>query len=108
MTVISWKSRHPERHATAVQRQTATMAQKFTTGRAAKDALMPRLRELAAAGGCSGWPDVLQAMEREGQDTAMLRIWATGKDKGEIDRLCQRSRGMRSRLAPTRFEPRSK
>lgn len=106
MTVISWKSRHPERHAGALKRQTATMAQKFTSGRGAKDALMPALRERAASGAFTGWAQVLEAMERAGEDTAMLRIWATAKDRSEIDRLCGRARG-RGRLAPSRFKPRA-
>jgi hypothetical protein len=107
MSVISWKNRHPDRAARAAQRQNAAMAQKFVGGRAGKDALMVQAREVAAAGACAGWLQVLNAMERDGHDTALLRIWANEKDKGEIDRLCARARGPRSRLASSRFKPRN-
>jgi hypothetical protein len=106
MTVIQWKARHPDRAVRALQRQNAAMAQKFATGRAGKDALMPKAREFAAAGACAGWSQVLDAMAHDGHDTSLLRIWATGHDKSEIDRLCARARGPRSRLASSRFTPR--
>lgn len=92
MTVISWKARHPERHLRALARQNARLAGKVARGRAGKDALMPKARALAGSGMCTGWLQVLEAMERVGLDTALLRIWATARDKDEIDRLCARAR----------------
>jgi hypothetical protein len=106
MTVISWKARHPDRAAQAAQRQTAVLAQKFVGGRAAKEALMVHAREIAAGGGCAGWLQVLEAMARAGHDAPQLRIWATTKDKSEIDRLCARARGAKSWLGSSRFKPR--
>lgn len=106
MTVISWKARHPDRATRAAQRQTAVMAQKFVGGRAGKDALMVRAREVASSGSCAGWLQMLSVMEHDGHDTALLRIWATEKDKSEIDRLCARARGPRSRLVSSRFKQR--
>lgn len=107
MTVIQWKSRHPDRAQNAQQRQTAALAEKFVGGRAAKEALMIYAREIASGGECAGWLQVLQAMERAGHDAPLLRIWATTKDKGEIDRLCQRARGARRWLSSNRFKQRS-
>jgi hypothetical protein len=92
VTLISWKERHPDRFARAAERQTARLARKFATGRAGKDALMPKAREVAATGACTGWIQVLAALERTGTDTALLRIWATVGDKDEIDRICARAR----------------
>jgi hypothetical protein len=106
MTVISWKARHPDRATRAAQRQNAVMARKFVGGREGKDALLVRAREIAASGSCAGWLQMLNAMERDGHDTALLRIWATEKDRHEIDRLCARVRGPRSRLASSRFKQR--
>lgn len=107
MTVISWKTRHPDRAERAQARQTTVLAQKFVGGRAGKDALMPRAREIAAAGGCAGWLQVLTAMERAGHDTSLMRVWASENDKSEIDRLCLRAREPKSRLASSRFRPRN-
>ena len=93
MTLISWKERHPDRFARASERQTARLARKFATGRAGKEALMPKAREIAARGSCTGWIQVLAQMERAGTDTALMRIWARIGDKDEIDRICTRARG---------------
>lgn len=103
MTVILWKDHHPERHDRAVAGQTVRLAQKFVSGRAGKEALMPRMREVAGQGQCDGWVQALEALEREGADVSSLRIWGTAKDKSEIDRMCTRSRGPQSRLRPSRF-----
>jgi hypothetical protein len=92
LTVISWKARHPERHLLAAARQNAGLAGKVARGRAGKDALMPRARAFAGSGLCTGWLQVLDTLERVGFDTALLRIWATARDKDEIDRLCVRAR----------------
>jgi hypothetical protein len=107
MTVIQWKSHHPDRHERAVTAQTSRLAQKFVSGRARKEALMERVREVAAQGQCDGWVMVLEALERDGADVAPLRIWGTTKDKGEIDRVCMRSRGGRSSLGSSRFKKRT-
>ena len=106
MTVIQWKSRHPDRAARAVERHTTALTQKFMGGRAAKDALMVYAREIAASGRCTGWTQVFEAMERAGHDVPLLRIWVTTKDKSEIDRLCARARSGKSWLASSRFKPR--
>lgn len=92
MSVISWKALHPERHARALERQNWRMARKVATGRAGKDALMPKARAVATSGACTGWIQVLNTLERLGIDTAVLRIWASVSDKDEIDRLCARAR----------------
>jgi hypothetical protein len=93
VSVISWKALHPERFARARERQTWRLARKVATGRAGKDELMPKARAVATSGACSGWIQVLNALEALGIDTALLRIWATVADKDEIDRLCRRARG---------------
>ena len=103
MNVILWKARHPERHDKAAARETQRLAQKVVTGRAGKDVLMPRAREIASLGRCDGWMQVLHALELEDIDVSALRIWGTTKDKSEIDRMCARARGRGSRLAPGRF-----
>jgi hypothetical protein len=103
MTVIFWKTRHPERHESAAARETQRLAQKVVTGRAGKDVLMPRAREVAASGRHEGWTQVLTALELEDVDVSPLRIWGTTKDKSEIDRACARARGRGSRFAPGRF-----
>jgi len=105
MTVILWKARHPERHEKAAARQTQRLAQRVVSGRAGKDVLMPRVRELAASGQYAGWAEVLHALELEDIDVSPLRIWGTTKDKSEIDRMCGRGRG--PRLASRRFKLRS-
>jgi hypothetical protein len=97
MTVISWKARHPERHAKASERQHSRIARKLAKGRAGKDALMPKARAIASSGACAGWLHVLTAMEHLGFDTVLLRIWATAGDKDEIDRICVRSRAVPKR-----------
>jgi hypothetical protein len=95
MTVILWKARHPERHEKAAERQTQRLAEKFVSGRAGKDVLMPRVRELAGSGQYAGWAEVLHALELEDVDVSPLRIWGTTKDKAEIERMCGRGRGSR-------------
>ena len=107
MTVILWKARHPDRHDKAAARTTQRLAEKFVSGRSGKDVLMPRVREVAASGQHEGWTQVLHALELEDIDVSPLRIWGTTKDKGEIDRLCGRSRGRGSRMAPGRFTART-
>jgi hypothetical protein len=102
MTVISWKARHPDRHECAVANQTSRLAQKFVSGRTTKEALMPRVREVAAGGGCEGWQQVLEALERDGLDVSPLKVWGTTRDKSEIDRLCGRKRGSRLGSRPFR------
>jgi hypothetical protein len=59
---------------------------------------MPRVREIAAAGQCDSWADVLHALELEDVDVSPLRIWGTTKDKAEIERMCARARGRGPRL----------
>jgi hypothetical protein len=95
MTVILWKARHPERHEKAAARETQRLATKLVSGRAGKDALMPRVRELASGGGYAGWAEILHALELEDIDVSPLRIWGSTKDKSEIDRMCGRGRGSR-------------
>lgn len=107
MTVILWKARHPERHEKAASRETQRLAQKVVTGRAGKDILLPRARELASSGRYEGWTQVLHALELDDVDVSPLRIWGTTKDKSEIDRMCLRARGGGSRLAPGRFGQRT-
>lgn len=92
VSVISWKALHPERFARAAERKNWRMARKVATGRAGKDVLMPKARAVATSGACSGWIQVLNALEGLGVDTALLRIWSTASDKDEIDRLCRRAR----------------
>lgn len=110
MTVISWKARHPERHAQAAARQDQHDAQPETaakadqrskrwpkkkrerSGRERKDALMVKAREIAAAGNCAGWNHLLEMMERDGEDAGTLRLWAGGRDIDEIDLICARRR----------------
>jgi hypothetical protein len=92
LSVISWKARHPERHLQAAARQHTHLAGKVARGRAGKDALMPKARSIAGSGMCAGWLQVLDTLERVGFDTVLLRIWATARDKDEIDRLCARAR----------------
>ena len=95
MTLISWKARHPERFHQASERQAASLPKTKTapkkqtlSGRTGKDVLMQIAREVAEAGACRGWRDVLEAMHIAGTDTALLVIWATTGDKDEIDRIC--------------------
>ncbi|MFM9864003.1 MAG: hypothetical protein ACKVRO_10380 [Micropepsaceae bacterium] len=107
MTVIHWKTRHPERHENASARETQRLAQKVVTGRAGKDILMPRAREAAASGRHDGWVQVLNALELDDVDVSPLRIWGTTKDKSEIDRMCARARGRGSRLASRPFGKRT-
>ncbi len=107
MTVILWKARHPERHDKAAARETQRLADKVVTGRAGKDVLMPRARELAASGRHEGWTQVLHALELTDVDVSPLRIWGTTKDKGEIDRMCARSRTGGSRLRSRSFQSRT-
>jgi hypothetical protein len=95
LTLISWKARHPERFQQASERKAASLPAKKAapkkqtlSGRAGKDVLMQIAREIAEAGTCRGWRDVLEAMHTAGADTALLVIWATTRDKDEIDRIC--------------------
>lgn len=104
MTVILWKTHQPERHAQASARETQRLAQKFVSGRAGKDLLMSRVREIATAGQCDGWTEVLHTLELEDVDVSPLRVWGTTRDKAEIDRICARARGRGSRLGPSRFK----
>lgn len=103
MTVILWKAHHPDRHEKAATRETQRLAQKLVGGRAGKDTLMPLVRERAASGQYAGWAEILHALELEDIDVSTLRIWATRKDKDEIDRMCGRGRGAGSRLGSRRF-----
>ena len=103
MTVILWKTHQPARFAQASARESQRLAQKFVSGRAGKDLLMPRVREVAAAGRCDGWADVLHALELVDVDVSPLRVWGTARDKAEIDRMCARARGRGSRLGSRRF-----
>lgn len=95
--LIAWKDHQPERYARAQARQAARIAKKLMSGRAGKDALMPKARSVATSGACSGWLQVLTLLERLGTDTALLRIWATAGDKDEIDRLCRQARSATKR-----------
>ena len=100
LTVISWKALHPERYARAseqsepVPKKPAAKKRAFKpaplTGRARKEALMVKARELAASGGCTSWSHLLEVMARDGEDAAMLRLWASAHDKDEIDLICAR------------------
>lgn len=97
--LISWKDRHPEReagararHEPAVEAPRPRKTSASVKGRAGKEALMPLVRELASSGACINWNQVLEAVELQGTDTAVLRIWGTASDKCEIDRMCMRAR----------------
>src|SRR5262245_15786082 len=115
MTVISWKARHPERHARAAAKQDDLATEKPNepaaeravatrrwpkrrlrgakpSGRVRKDALMVTARELAASGICTGWTHLLEIMAVDSADAAALRLWATAHDKDEIDLICARRR----------------
>lgn len=116
MTLISWKARHPERHAHAAAKQAdlaagepdETAAQNKpiakrrwpkrslrgakSSGRDRKDALMVKARELAASGVCTGWTHLLDIMASDDEDAAALRLWASAHDKDEIDLICARRR----------------
>jgi hypothetical protein len=96
--VISWEAEQPERAAHAIERQAEAprKPKAATKGRAGKDALMPKAREFAASGLCTGWESVLQTMEYHGLDAALLRIWGSATDRNEIDRMCARVRAARS------------
>jgi len=60
---------------------------KKPTLRAHKEALMKQAREIALKGECMGFEDVRQRLERE--PALILKLWATARDRDEIDRLCE-------------------
>jgi len=109
MTVISWKARQPERAQRALERQTNAVAKepeqkkklakvakkdrpKAVMGRARKDELMIKARELAASGACTSWGHLLDVMASQGEDVGVLRLWAGARDKDEIDLICARNK----------------
>jgi len=58
--------------------------------RTLKDKLMLKAREIASSGACIGWGDVVRKFDVN--EEATLRIWMTGRDKDEIDQLCDAAR----------------
>lgn len=65
-------------------------AQPRLTGRAAKDAAMVKMRELAERGGYTNWGHVLTACETLHPEDTSLRIWASAHDRDAIDLICVR------------------
>jgi hypothetical protein len=65
------------------------------TGRAAKNALMKDALEQAGKGLCSGFSDVLRALETRGIDVTALRLYASANDVDAIDRRCRDVRAIR-------------
>lgn len=63
---------------------------KPTSGRARKDALMVRAREIAAKGMCIGFSAVL--MQFDESDRTTLKLFASASDRDEIDRICDGTR----------------
>ena len=51
---------------------------------------MVRARDVASAGACAGWLDVVRKFGAD--DEAMLRIYLTARDKDELDALCGKAR----------------
>ena len=48
---------------------------------------MKQARAIALKGDCMGFEDVRQRFERE--PALILKLWATARDRDEIDRLCE-------------------
>ena len=69
-------------------------AAKPLSGRARKDQVIVRAREIAVSGSCLNFNAVLAKLKPD--DAATLKLWATANDRDEIDRLCDRA------LAPRR------
>lgn len=60
------------------------------SGRARKEALMVRAREVAAKGMCIGFSAVLMQFDEDNR--TVLKLYATAADRDEIDRICDRTR----------------
>lgn len=60
------------------------------SGRAQKDLLMVRAREIAAKGMCIGFSAVLMQFDED--DRTTLKLYASVSDRDEIDRICDRTR----------------
>lgn len=60
------------------------------SGRARKDVLMVRARELAAKGSYIGFSAVLVKFDDD--DRVTLKLYASASDRDEIDRTCDRTR----------------
>jgi hypothetical protein len=63
-------------------------------GNAAKNALMPRARDLARTGRFPRWLDVMLQFGED--DQFALRTWLTDADKDELEMLHKRKRGVMS------------
>lgn len=64
------------------------------TGKAAKNELMPHALEQARKGLCSGFNDVVKALESRGVDAFALRLHATAADRDRIDIACRQTRAV--------------
>lgn len=62
------------------------------TGKAAKNALMPHAIAQARKGLCSGFNDVVKALESRGLDAFPLKLHATAADRDRIDVACRQAR----------------
>ena len=51
-----------------------------------KRELIKRARKIAAKGGFAGFDDVRGQFEAEEAET--LKLWATARDRAEVDRIC--------------------
>ena len=54
---------------------------------------MVRAREIARSGNQLSWTDVIGQLSTDGQAT--MRIWATLRDRDQIDKLCDEARRQR-------------
>lgn len=73
------------------------------TGRARKDELMPRAKQIASAGDCLTWRDVLAKM---GDDGISLKLWAGADDVDALNRLCRQGSLRRQLGLPPGVKPR--
>ena len=67
---------------------------KALTGRAAKNALMIEALAQAHKGLCSGFNDVVKALESRGLDATALRLYATAGDRDRVDIACSQTRAI--------------
>lgn len=64
------------------------------TGKAAKNALMPHAIAQARKGLCTGFNDVVKALESRGIDAFALKLHATAADRDRIDVACRQTRAV--------------
>ncbi len=60
------------------------------TLRVHKETLMVRARKHAQSGDCMGFEDVRRKFDDS--DALTLKLWATARDRDEIDQICDKAR----------------